>query len=449
MKLQSDAEDVILNQEKQIEKALKNIFYREEFVMNIHFQERRQQLLCDKKGPCMLVIFSGKAPMRSADEAYPFVVDRDFYYLTGIDRENMILVMTKDYAGNQAEMLYIEPYDEFKAKWVGGRMKADEATAISEIQDIRYLENFDSAVNSFVDRNRGEGKMTFYLDLWKHNADQLPSQAHLFAQKVQANYPAAQIDEIFGDIVKMRVVKSEAEIEKMRVAQETTRRAIEAMMKFAYPGVNECALEGAFDFELAKQGVKEHAFPSIVAGGARATTLHYSTNNQNVQDNEMVLIDLGSANEHYCADISRTFPVNGKFTERQKEVYNVVLAVQQLIIDSARPGMTMLDLNNMVIEFYEKELPKIGLLKDGKTVRDYYYHSVSHSLGLDCHDVVTPALRTLRPGMVITVEPGLYIAEEGIGVRIEDDILITEEKAINLSENILKTVEDIEALMKK
>lgn len=163
----------------------------------------------------------------------------------------------------------------------------------------------------------------------------------------------------------------------------------------------------------------------------------------------MVLIDLGSANEHYCADISRTFPVNGKFTERQKEIYNVVLAVQQLIIDSARPGMTMLDLNNMVIEFYEKELPKIGLLKDGKTVRDYYYHSVSHSLGLDCHDVVTPALRTLRPGMVITVEPGLYIAEEGIGVRIEDDILITEEKAINLSENILKTVEDIEALMKK
>ena len=133
----------------------------------------------------------------------------------------------------------------------------------------------------------------------------------------------------------------------------------------------------------------------------------------------------------------------------QKEVYNIVLGAQQLVIDNARPGMTYLDLNNMVIKYYEEELPKIGLLKDGKTVRDYYYHSVSHSLGLDCHDVTTPSLKTLRPGMVITVEPGLYIEEEGIGVRIEDDIIITEEKAINLSSNILKTVEDIEALMKK
>ena len=329
------------------------------------------------------------------------------------------------------------------------RMRAHEATEISGIKDIRYLEDFDSAVNSFVERTRGEGKMTFYLDLWKYTSTQAPTPAHEFAHKVQKDYPAAAIEEIFGEIAKMRAIKSDAEIEKMRVAQETTRQAIEAMMKYAYPGVNECALEGAFDFELSKHGVREHAFPSIVAGGKRATTLHYNTNNQDVQDGELVLIDLGSANEHYCADISRTFPVNGKFTERQKEVYNIVLGAQQLVIDNARPGMTYLDLNNMVIKYYEEELPKIGLLKDGKTVRDYYYHSVSHSLGLDCHDVTTPSLKTLRPGMVITVEPGLYIEEEGIGVRIEDDIIITEEKAINLSSNILKTVEDIEALMKK
>lgn len=417
--------------------------------MNMNYEQRRQKLLEDKSGPCMVLIFSGRAPMRSADESYSFSVDRNFYYLTGIERENMILVMTKDMAGNCAEMLYIEPFDEVKAKWVGARMKAHEATEISGIKDIRYLEDFDSAVNSFVERTRGEGKMTFYLDLWKYTSTQAPTPAHEFAHKVQKNYPAAAIEEIFGEIAKMRAIKSDAEIEKMRVAQETTRQAIEAMMKYAYPGVNECALEGAFDFELSKHGVREHAFPSIVAGGKRATTLHYNTNNQDVQDGELVLIDLGSANEHYCADISRTFPVNGKFTERQKEVYNIVLGAQQLVIDNARPGMTYLDLNNMVIKYYEEELPKIGLLKDGKTVRDYYYHSVSHSLGLDCHDVTTPSLKTLRPGMVITVEPGLYIEEEGIGVRIEDDIIITEEKAINLSSNILKTVEDIEALMKK
>ena len=417
--------------------------------MNMNYEQRRQKLLEDKSGPCMVLIFSGRAPMRSADESYSFSVDRNFYYLTGIERENMILVMTKDMAGNCAEMLYIEPFDEVKPKWVGARMRAHEATEISGIKNIRYLEDFDSAVNSFVERTRGEGKMTFYLDLWKYTSTQAPTPAHEFAHKVQKDYPAAAIEEIFGEIAKMRAIKSDAEIEKMRVAQETTRQAIEAMMKYAYPGVNECALEGAFDFELSKHGVREHAFPSIVAGGKRATTLHYNTNNQDVQDDELVLIDLGSANEHYCADISRTFPVNGKFTERQKEVYNIVLGAQQLVIDNARPGMTYLDLNNMVIKYYEEELPKIGLLKDGKTVRDYYYHSVSHSLGLDCHDVTTPSLKTLRPGMVITVEPGLYIEEEGIGVRIEDDIIITEEKAINLSSNILKTVEDIEALMKK
>lgn len=336
-----------------------------------------------------------------------------------------------------------------RQKWVGGRMKPDEATAISGVQDIRYLDTFESALNLMIRVNRGEGETNLWLDLWKHTPEQEPTLAHKLAHKVQQEYPAVRINDLFGDLARMRAIKSDEEIEKMKIAQTTTQHAIEAMMKHSYPGINESELEGAFDFELAKQGVREHAFSSIVAGGARATVLHYSENNQVVNDGELVLIDLGSAHEHYCADISRTFPVNGKFTERQKEVYNVVLAVQDLIIEKARPGMTLMDLNNMVIEFYEQELPKIGLLKDGKTVRDYYYHSVSHSLGLDCHDVTTPTTKTLRPGMVITVEPGLYIEEEGIGVRIENDIIITEEKPIDLSSNILKTVEDIEALMAK
>ena len=199
--------------------------------MNMNYEQRRQKLLEDKSGPCMVLIFSGRAPMRSADESYSFSVDRNFYYLTGIERENMILVMTKDMAGNCAEMLYIEPFDEVKAKWVGARMRAHEATEISGIKDIRYLEDFDSAVNSFVERTRGEGKMTFYLDLWKYTSTQAPTPAHEFAHKVQKDYPAAAIEEIFGEIAKMRAIKSDAEIEKMRVAQETARQAIEAMMK--------------------------------------------------------------------------------------------------------------------------------------------------------------------------------------------------------------------------
>lgn len=413
------------------------------------YKNRRAALLKQIEGPGMLLIFSGEAPMRSLDEAYPFSVDRNFYYLTGIDRENMVLVLKKDYAGNTAEELYIEPYDEYLAKWVGGRMKNDEAMEISGVQNIRYLDSFYGKMNGWLDSSRGTGKIHVYLDLWRYKEGQADTPAHKFAAKLQREYPYVQIDDAVGFLAEMRCTKSEFELDQMKRAQETTRCAIEAMMQHAYPGVNECELEGAFDFALMKQGVKEHAFPSIVAGGVRATTLHYQDNNQIVNDGELVLIDLGSANEHYCADISRTFPVNGKFTERQKEIYNTVLAAQELVIANAKPGLTYSDLNRMVVEFYESKLDELGLRKDGKGVSDYYYHGVSHGLGLDTHDLDTAKEHVLRPGMVITVEPGLYVEDEAIGVRIENDILITENGAVDLSSHILKTVEDIEALMQK
>jgi Xaa-Pro aminopeptidase len=235
----------------------------------------------------------------------------------------------------------------------------------------------------------------------------------------------------------------------MRQAQEDTRAAIESMMQHSYAGVNESELEGIFDFALMKRNVRQHAFPSIVAGGARATTLHYVQNDQQVNDGELVLIDLGSACGNYCADISRTFPVNGKFTQRQKELYNTVLNAQQIVIDNCKPGKTLAELNQLVIDYYESRLDDLGLRKDGKTVRDYYYHSVSHQLGLDTHDICTERERTLRPGMVITVEPGLYVEEEAIGIRIENDVCITEDGCEDLSHNIPKTVEEIEALMAK
>ena len=163
----------------------------------------------------------------------------------------------------------------------------------------------------------------------------------------------------------------------------------------------------------------------------------------------MVLIDLGSAYGNYCADISRTFPVNGKFTDRQKELYNTVLEAQKIVIANAKPGLTTRQLNQMVIDYYESRLDDLGLRKDGKGVRDYYYHGVSHQLGLDTHDICTERERTLKPGMVITVEPGLYIEDESIGIRIENDVLITEDGCEDLSIAIPRTVEEIEAIMAK
>lgn len=417
--------------------------------MKESYKLRRNTLLENKQEPCMICIFSGAAPMRSADESYPFSVDRNFYYLTGIERENMILMLYKDFSGKITENLFIEPYDEVMAKWVGGRMRAAEATDISGVESIKDISTFEDSLNTIIERSRGLGKFHIYLDLWRYNKDQADSPAQILAKHVQKFYPAVEIDELYGDIAALRAIKSEEEIAQMRKAQEATRIAIEAMMKHAYPGINESELEGAFDFALMKQCVRDHAFPSIVAGGGRATTLHYSSNNSIVEDGQMVLIDLGAAVGNYCADISRTFPVNGKFTERQKEIYNTVLNVQQLLIDTAKPGMTQRQLNDMVIAYYESKLDDLGLRKDGKTVQDYYYHGVSHNMGLDCHDICTERERTLKPGMVVTIEPGLYIEEEGIGVRIENDILITEDGCIDLSSDILRTVEEIEAFMAK
>lgn len=410
---------------------------------------RRKQILENKCENTAVVIFSGAAPMKSQDEAYPFSVDRNFYYLTGIERENMILVMRKNYLGQYSETLFIEPYDEVLAKWVGGRMREAEATEISGIADIANVENFPDRLNSMVEYSRGLGKLTFFLDLWRYHKDQADTPAHILAATLQKKYPAVAIEDINGDMAAMRAVKGEEEIAFMRQAQEHTRIAIEEMMRYAAPGMNERELEGAFDFALMKQGVRDHAFHSIFAGGKRATTLHYGENDQIVNDGEMLLIDLGSAYGNYCADISRTFPINGKFTDRQKELYNAVLEAQRIVIANAKPGLTTRDLNQMVIDYYETRLDDLGLRKEGKTVRDYYYHGVSHQLGLDTHDICTDRERTLKPGMVITVEPGLYVEDESIGIRIENDVLITEDGCVDLSVAIPRTVEEIEAIMAK
>ena len=410
---------------------------------------RRAKLMSDKGENTAVVIFSGTAPMKSQDEAYPFSVDRNFFYLTGIERENMILVMRKNYLGQYSETLFIEPYDEVLAKWVGGRMRADEATAISGVESVADVGEFPDRLNGMVEHSRGLGKLTFWLDLWRYHKDQADTPAHTLAKTLQSKYPAVAIEDINGNMAAMRAVKDEKELAFMRQAQEHTRIAIEEMLRYAKPGMNERELEGAFDFALMKQGIRDHAFHSIFAGGKRATTLHYGENNQIVNDGEMVLIDLGSAYGNYSADISRTFPINGKFTDRQKELYNTVLEAQRIVIKAAKPGLTTRDLNQLVIDYYESKLDELGLRKEGKTVRDYYYHGVSHQLGLDTHDICTERERTLKPGMVITVEPGLYIEDESIGIRIENDVVITEDGCEDLSAAFPITVEEIEAIMAK
>lgn len=407
------------------------------------YSKRREVLIKSFKSNTALLFFSGKAPMRSADETYKFSVDRNFYYLTGLEQEDMALLMyTIDGVTN--EMLFLLPYDEYLAKWVGGRMLPDEASQISEIEEVCELSDLDEEVAMIMNRVRRDASFKFCFDFWHYRMDQAPTQADIYAKKLQEKYPYVNVKDVFPVLTQMRLVKDEYEISCFKKAIHTTNLGIQQMMKSSKPGLNEMSMEGVFDFVLRQSLCKENSFPTIAASGKRATILHYNDNNNVMDDGDLFLCDLGATYNHYCADISRTFPVNGKFTERQKEIYSIVLQAQKIVTENAKVGVRIKDLQQMVIDFYKVELPKHGLYKD---VSEYYFHGISHHIGLDTHDVDGGLGAVLEAGNIISNEPGLYIEEEGIGIRIEDDLLITGTGCENLSSEIIKEIDDIENFM--
>lgn len=407
------------------------------------YKQRRYKLMEQLNDECSVFVFSGRTVMKSADEGYPFTVDKNFYYLTGLDREEMILHISK-HNGNVSSTLFIQPYDPVLAKWVGGRMSAEEVTKISGVDQVRDFGEFESSLASLYFWKRALNDFTVYVDAWRYTDTQTDSEAMRFVKLIQDKYPTWTIKDVFPALTSMRMVKDETEVNHIIRANEITAEGVKAMMKAMAPGKREMEMEGTFILELMKHGCKHTAFSTIAASGKNATVLHYGENTDFCHDGDLFLCDLGASDSYYCADISRTFPVNGKFTERQKAIYECVLKAQKIVEDNCRPGVTTRQLNQMVIDHYAAELPKLGL---NGPVSEYYYHGVSHHLGLDTHDV-TLMESVLAPGHVITNEPGLYIAEENIGIRIEDDLLVTEEGCRNLS-CTPKTVEEIEAIMKK
>ena len=409
------------------------------------YKERRKKLAEQLPDYSITVIMSGKATYNIGDEMHPFDVDRTFYYFTGIDRENLVLMLIKD-GKNVIEKLFIEHYDPSMAKWVGGKILPEEATKISGITGIDYVENVEGVISRYINRIGMAHQYTLLGELSKQELEQPWPVADLF-NKVRANQPDVLIRNLAPITAAMRMVKDSHEIEKMKKAIHVTNEGIKAMMKACRDNVWENELEAHFDFVL-KCNQCEHAFHTICATGKNGTILHYGENNCQSKPGDLVLVDLGAAYQYYNADISRTFPINGKFSPRQREVYDIVLRANKMVQANAKPGITTRELNNMVIKFYEEELPKIGLLQDGKRVFDYYWHGVSHHIGLETHDFSLPDV-ALAPGCVISNEPGLYLEEEGIGIRIEDDLYITEGGCINLSEEIMKDPDEIEAFMAK
>lgn len=409
------------------------------------FKKNREKLFERIEMFSAAVIFTGKAPYKRGDEKYRFSPDRNFYYLTGIDREDCILFLAKTREGVQ-ETLYIPRDNGEMAKWVGANMTAAEAEERSGIADIAWIDTFEADFAAYIFKN---GIKKLWLDMENREWDDALSPALEFAAKVRRNAPQMVMGDLYATFSEMRVIKEEWELERMRKAMDITRLGIEEMMKTAKGGSNEYEIEAAYDYILTKNGVKDKAFDTIAAGGKRGTILHYMDNDQKVADGELILIDAGAQWEWYAGDISRTFPVNGKFTERQKMVYNIVLEGQRRIIEAIKPGVPFSSLNEMLKEYYFEELKKIGLAEKKEDVAKYYYHGVSHYLGAETHDVGRYIDRILQPGMVLTVEPGLYIEEWEIGIRIEDDILVTEDGNEVMTAAMIKTVEEIEAFMEK
>ncbi|MPW25397.1 M24 family metallopeptidase [Alkalibaculum sp. M08DMB] len=407
------------------------------------FIKNRASIYSMLKNNSIIILFSGKAPHKSNDAYYNFEVNKNFYYLTGIQKEN-ITFMAINFEGKVEEFLFVEKPDPILAKWVGESISVDEATEISGIEMILYQNDFKSKlVRCLSSSNK---PITYvYFDLSKYAWDDPDTMPIAFSREIINKYPQLDIADISKEFVKLRSIKSTEEVARIIKAINITNEGIENLMKNSKPGMRECELEAYFDFTLKSKGV-QHAFQTIAASGINGTILHYIDNKRVLKEHDLILFDLGASVDNYCSDISRTFPVNGKFTNRQKEVYNVVLSCMKEVINHMQPGASMTAINKLARNLLAQGCISIGLIKSLEEIDNYYYHSIGHSLGLDTHDIGDRDV-ILQPGMVYTCEPGLYIQEESIGIRIEDDILITEEGNINLSNHIIKEVDAIESFM--
>ena len=410
------------------------------------FKKNREKLIEKIEDNSVIVLFAGNAPKKSGDENYPFTPNRNFYYFTGINEEGPIIILSK-IKGIVNERLFIKEIDEERERWVGKSIRSNEAEEISAVKNIDYLGNFKEYLNRVFSESE---EINLYLDMERDSFYELETIGENFSEEVKKRYPFVRIKNIFPKIIPLRMVKSEEEIKEMKKAIEITIKGVESLMKNAKAGMKEYELEAYYEFVCRSNGIKDYAFKTIAAAGKNATILHYVDNNSEIKDGDLILFDLGAQNNYYNADITRTFPVNGVFSERQKEVYNAVLRVNERVIKTIKPGLEYKELNKMATEWIAEECINLGLIKDKKEVSKYYWHSIGHSLGLDTHDISNKDRNTIfKEGMVWTVEPGIYIEEESIGIRIEDDVLITSDGVQVLTKDMIKTVEDIEEFMKK
>ena len=407
-----------------------------------------------KPGSIAILVSNDEVPV-NADALYPFEQNSDLFWLSGIVQEDSMVIL---FPGNPdpkyREVLVLVRPNELKEKWDGKRLRVEEAQKMSGIKTIVWLDSLDGLLQPWIHLSD-----TIYLDTNENDrkASLVRTRDYRYVDELRARYPLHQFERAAKIMKELRGIKTPLEIEVLQKAIDITDNAFRRLLKFIKPGVMEYEIEAEIWHSFLSQRATGPAYGSIIASGDRARTLHYVSNDQECKDGELILMDFGAEYGGYNADLTRTVPVNGKFTRRQKTVYNACLHIHDFAKSLLKPGVTITDYTDKVGEEATLQFLKIGLLKksdvknedpESRAYRKYLYHGISHHLGIDVHDLGTRT-EPIKAGMVFTVEPGIYIEQERMGVRIENNVWITRNGNKDLMKNIPITVEEIESLMKK
>lgn len=417
------------------------------------FIHNRQNFIKHLKPKSIAVLNANDIMPTNADGAMGFIQNSDLYYLSGIDQEETILVLFPDFPDEEyREILFLRETNAEIEIWEGHKYTQEEAREASGIKKIFWLSQFNKILNSLM----AEAEHV-YLNTNEHIRAEVRVETRdaRFIKYCQQHYPLHHYERLAPIMHHLRAIKSAKEIEVMQQACDITEKAFRRALQFVKPGVMEYEIEAEYIHEFIRNRSRGFAYQPIIASGKNACILHYIANNQECKDGELLLMDVGAEYANYNADMTRTIPVNGRFTDRQKQVYNAVIKVQREALQMLRPGNVIKEYHKEIGKIMESELISLGLLdqnevekqdKDSPLYRKYFMHGTSHHLGIDVHDVGN-IYRKFEAGMVFTVEPGIYIREEGLGIRLENNVVITEDGLHDLMRNIPIEAEEIEELM--
>lgn len=422
-------------------------------IPNGLFIDNRNKFKNHLKPNSLAVFFSNDIMPTNADGSMGFKQNSDLFYLTGIDQEETILVVFPDVKdGKHTEVLFIKETSELIAVWEGAKLTKEEATEVSGIKNIYWYHEFDKVFKTFAYQAEN-----IYLNSNEHTRKYIDTESAEDRLNIQlrAKYPLHSIYRSAPIMHKIRAIKSAYEIELMQKACDITEKGFRRLLKFVKPGVYEHEIEAELIHEFVRNRSKGFAYGPIIASGKNSCVLHYIENNKECKDGDVLLLDVAAEYANYASDLTRVLPVNGKFTKRQKEVYNAVLHVKNEATKLLVQGNTFEKYNKAVGELMTEQLLKLGLIKtedvkkqnlNWPAYKKYFMHGTSHFLGLDVHDVGF-FHEPMQAGMVFTVEPGIYIPEENLGIRLEDNILVTTSAPVNLMKNIPIEADEIESLM--